>query len=384
MRFLLLALLAVLSAQAQISFRLPTQNDNLFKERPADFYMYVDRFDEQGINTMPWEGGSYGVVRTLVMDKGKKVPCKFHEGIDVKPLQRDPRGIPLDEVYPAAPGTVVHVAPNNGDYGRYVVLRHHTAQGELYSLYAHLASTCVEVGEFVGTGNKLGVLGFSGDGLNCQRAHLHFEICLLINRDFDKLSASAGASRNKHGLYHGWNLCGMDAAALLLASRDGKSVDIGEFLRSQQVEYKVLVPNRGKLDIVERYPFLLDAASDARHPSWEISFSFAGVPLQVKSSEVVVGSASVSYLREDEKNPLYRTVRRVSQHGKQPVLTTSGRNYVQMLEALAPAPAGELAAKQQSDANAAPQPAAQHADADASAKQPALLPQSQQQPAAPL
>lgn len=72
----------------------------------------------------------------------------------------------------AAPGTVI-LSFNGGygnGYGNYVVIDH----GNGYkTLYAHLQRTTVTVGQYVNTGDQIGVVGSTG---NSTGPHLHFEV----------------------------------------------------------------------------------------------------------------------------------------------------------------------------------------------------------------
>jgi murein DD-endopeptidase MepM/ murein hydrolase activator NlpD len=105
---------------------------------------------------------------------------KFHEGIDIKPIKRDRHGNPLDDVKAIAAGKVVHINPtsHHSSYGKYLVLEHRWEGGPLYSLYAHLSSVNVREGEKVTIGQSLGRLGYTGTGLNRDRAHLHLELAV--------------------------------------------------------------------------------------------------------------------------------------------------------------------------------------------------------------
>ena len=79
------------------------------------------------------ESGGFGCVRSA--------GSQFHEGIDLKPVRRDGRGEPADEVYAAMDGVVRHINNRVGEssYGRYLVLEHPDAAPAVYTLYAHLA-----------------------------------------------------------------------------------------------------------------------------------------------------------------------------------------------------------------------------------------------------
>jgi len=87
----------------------------------------------------------------------------FHAGIDLLA----PRGTP---VLAAGPGTVTWAARRVGGWGRLVVVRHPDG---VRTLYAHLASIDVRVGDEVSGGAILGRVGSSG---NATGPHLHFEV----------------------------------------------------------------------------------------------------------------------------------------------------------------------------------------------------------------
>ena len=70
---------------------LPTDNDALFSGDGPAFYQYIER-DYQGVKSTPWEGGQYGFVRDPKDTAGGVVYTRFHEGIDIRCVHRDPNG----------------------------------------------------------------------------------------------------------------------------------------------------------------------------------------------------------------------------------------------------------------------------------------------------
>src|SRR5256884_8084950 len=122
-------------AQSQVlDLVLPTDNDALFSGDGPAFYQYVER-NYKGAKSTPWEGGQYGFVRDPTDTAGGIVYTRFHEGVDIRPLHRDPRGEPLDEVRAIADGKVVHtnLVPGYSNYGKYVVIEHHWGGSSYYS-----------------------------------------------------------------------------------------------------------------------------------------------------------------------------------------------------------------------------------------------------------
>lgn len=93
-----------------------------------------------------------------------------HQGIDIS-------GVSDRTIKAADSGTVIQ-AGWNGGYGKSVIISHGNG---VQTLYGHLSTISVSVGDKVGKGQKIGVMGSTG---NSTGVHLHFEV--LVN----------GSSRN--------------------------------------------------------------------------------------------------------------------------------------------------------------------------------------------
>lgn len=86
-----------------------------------------------------------------------------HNGIDIGGVYYS------TQVIAAKAGTVI-VSQSGSSYGNYVVVSHGTGNT---TLYAHLSSRAVSVGDVVAQGSVLGITGSTG---NSTGPHLHFEI----------------------------------------------------------------------------------------------------------------------------------------------------------------------------------------------------------------
>jgi murein DD-endopeptidase MepM/ murein hydrolase activator NlpD len=155
---------------------LPTDNDAIFSSDPSQFYMYTDR-NFEGVVSKPWSGGAYGFTRNQKRTAAGIVMTRLHEGIDIRPVRRDASGEPLDEVRSISNGTVVYVSdsPSASNYGRYIVVHHDWGTGPFFSLYAHHKSADVAAGPTVRAGETIGKMGYTGAGINRERAHVHVE-----------------------------------------------------------------------------------------------------------------------------------------------------------------------------------------------------------------
>jgi murein DD-endopeptidase MepM/ murein hydrolase activator NlpD len=323
----------VLSQTEPSSLALPTENDAIFRGGGPEFYQYIER-DYKGVKSTPWEGGQYGFVRDPVETPAGIVYTRFHEGIDIQPLQRDDRGEPLDPVRAIAAGVVVHrnLAPGLSNYGKYVVVEHRWDGCSYYSLYGHLSSIEVHVGQRVQQRDQLGVMGHTGEGLNQARAHLHLELNLMLSRQFESWYDSFfKADPNHQGLYNGINLMGIDIARLYLALRERPSLTIPEFLSEEETLYRVLLPGSKHFDLPRFYPWMLAHKNAEKPISWEVSFNRAGVPLKIEPSSKHVGGPELSYLKKSGIDASYLTRDQITGRGEGAHLTEKGKQFMRLL-----------------------------------------------------
>jgi len=312
---------------------LPTDNDAIYRGDGPEFYQYIER-DYQGVKSTPWEGGQYGFVRDPVETPAGIVYTRLHEGIDIRPLQRDERGEPLDQVRAIAAGVVVHtnLVPGFSNYGKYVVVEHLWDGCNYYSLYGHLSSIQVHVGQRVQERDQLGVMGHTGEGLNQTRAHLHLELNLMLSRQFESWHDSLFKTDPNHqGLYNGLNLIGIDIARFYLALRKRPSLTIPEFLSEDETLYRVLFPDSTHFDLRKFYPWMLAQKNTEKPVSWEVSFNRAGVPLKIEPSGKHVGEPELSYLKKSGIDPSYQTRGQIAGRGEGAHLTGKGKQFMRLL-----------------------------------------------------
>jgi peptidoglycan LD-endopeptidase LytH len=320
---------AVASTDAQ-SFYLPTPNREIFKSgNDARFYAPTPGRD--------WISGTYGCVRS----EG----WQFHEGIDILRVNTDRRGEPSDVVRAAAAGSVAYVNSSTGksNYGKYVVVRHRVEGVSVYSLYAHLNSFSAGIarGAVLRAGQSIGVMGRTANtksSIARSRAHLHFEIAVVLNDRFDRWYHSAyKGGVNDHGIWNGRNLLGLDPTAILRKQQtQGQRFSLLDHIRYGKEMFRVLVPKKDFFyarfyrPLIRRNPVAEKAGIDG----YEIIFDFAGVPSQMipRSKKEVKFSSGPQLLSVDSAYAKQRKCRKlVQQSGSKWQLTRSGRQLIEIL-----------------------------------------------------
>lgn len=314
-------------------FDWPTKNRALLEDRPEDFYMFVNRSFE-GLASTPWEGGSFGFVRGPQRQGGEVVFTSLHEGIDIAPVRRDPAGNPLDDILASAAGMVVHASkePGASNYGRYVVVEHDIENSRIYTLYAHLSEVSVAPGQRVAQGERLGRMGYSGAGLNRERSHLHFEIAILLSETFEAWHQKHFAgSPNKHGLYNGLNLAGIDPATILLECARNPDFRLGGHIRSRKPFYKITLPAKAAMPLICRHPWLVPDGEPAVPAAWTVAFTEYGFPVEARASLEATAEPGLAWITATRTAYHHATRGIVGGPRGSPRLSDSGRRFVQLL-----------------------------------------------------
>jgi peptidoglycan LD-endopeptidase LytH len=315
---------------AQPFFHLPTANTALLDPDTQDRYF-------TGTVGRPWTSGTFGCVRS----EG----YQFHEGLDIQPIERDARGEALDPILAAADGSVAYINPNAAlsNYGIYVVLRHQFQGWEIFTLYAHLArvNDRLTPGLEVHAGDSLGIMGRTANtrsGISKDRAHLHFEICLLISDRFPNWHRKHyPGQRNDHDIWNGRNLLGIDPRAVFHQQyADPSAFDLGSLIRHQPVLCRTLVRTTD-FPWLHRYPATVDPATSANAAAivaYEIHHNFIGIPIRIipRTADEARGRARFQLLEVDAQTarafPCQKLVRQRSGRWQ---FTAEGERFLDLL-----------------------------------------------------
>ncbi len=313
----------------------PTDNVAVVSRDPSQFYMYTYRTFE-GVSSHPWTAGRYGFVRNQRRTSEGIIFTRFHEGIDIRPVHRDRNNQPLDDVRAVADGLVVYTNKVSGrsNYGNYIVVKHDWGDGPFFSLYAHLREISLAAGTRVKAGDTLGKLGYTGSGINRERAHLHLEFTMMLSERFEIWYNKYFRSPNHHRIYSGLNLSGMDIAGLFHSHRENPKLTLPEFVNMAGAYYKVAVPvkNRQTLPIIRRYPWLEKDRKPGQFPSaWEITFSSSGLPIAIRPHPKKITAPTVTWVKDSPVSHSYNTLSRLSGIRSKAKLTNSGARYVQLV-----------------------------------------------------
>jgi murein DD-endopeptidase MepM/ murein hydrolase activator NlpD len=317
-------------AAAGPAFQLPTANRALFEAGGGSRF-----FAPTPGRT--WEAGQFGCVRS----EG----WQMHEGLDILALKHDRRGEPTDEVHAAAAGEVAYINRKAGlsNYGIYVILRHRIEGLEVFTLYAHLreARADLAAGARVAAGDRVGIMGRTSNTASVigkDRAHVHFEIDLIVNDRFaDWVHRQDPRARDDHGAWNGRNLLGIDPAEALRAQQaEGASFSLLNFVRNRREMCRVLVADTS-FPWLRRYPMLIRRNPVAERDgiiAYEVALDYNGLPYQLipRSRGEIQGAVSTRLLSVDEAEYRRHPCRKlVFKRGQRWVLTARGQELLGLL-----------------------------------------------------
>jgi len=270
-------------------FGYPTRQEAILDTNAAGVYMPT-------ASGRP-ESAMYGTVR--MSKEGNVTLPSHHEGIDIAPMERDRRQVPLDRIYAPLDGEVAYAnrVAGNSNYGRYIVLLHEDPVGRIFTLYAHLEEVAPSIrpGHRVKKGDDIGRMGHSdATGLHVSRAHLHFEVGMMLNRNFHAWYKKQ-KRKPDHGNYHGQNLIGINPLDVYRGQQEAGSFSMLEYLRGRTPAFSLVLKTSHQLDYFLRYSSLW--SGDARGGAIVLSVSEGGVPLGARPA-----TASESALLKGKKH----------------------------------------------------------------------------------
>lgn len=323
-----LALLLVTCIQGQSQpFQFPTANHALY-EAGGEGKFFV------GTTGKGWESGTFGPVRSD--------GWQIHEGLDIRAIQRDRRGEPLDPVLATADGTVVYISnrPALSNYGKYIVIRHVIDGIEIYSLYAHLSEIVngLAAGQVVRSGQQIAVMGRTSnthERITKDRAHVHYELNLLYNDHFSSWFKKTSNERNDHGDWNGQNLVGVDPRQIILDER-AAGFNLAAWIQNRPELCRVFV-RKADLSFVRHYPALVVDNPVARQQGivgYEISLDGNGVPIRLvpRSASEVKGGAKFQLIGVNEAEYRRNHARRlVVQKGARWYLGSKGLHLLELI-----------------------------------------------------
>jgi murein DD-endopeptidase MepM/ murein hydrolase activator NlpD len=156
------------NGERSVNYRISTQNGATISSQVTSEVVLtqpVNHIVVKGTKVIPSRGTgnlAWPTVGGYVSSKQGYRWGKSHKGIDI--------ARPSNKTIKAADNGKVVSAGYDGGYGNKIVIDH---QNGLSTVYAHLASISVSVGQTVSQGSAIGIMGTTG---NSTGIHLHFEV----------------------------------------------------------------------------------------------------------------------------------------------------------------------------------------------------------------
>ena len=211
-------------------------------------------------------------------------------------------------------------------------MRHDWGYGPFCSLYAHLREIKAAVGAKVEAGAVIGVLGYTGTGIDQRRAHTHVELNVFLSSRFEAWHDAQFKTPNHNGLYNGMNLTGLDLAGLFLALQKNPAMSAAQHVTQTAPFYRVAVPGTAPMEILKNYPWLChDVVPEGPPPSWEITFSAWGLPVNVRAGAQKVSQPVLLWVQPSTMPYYYQTRSCVAGSGDKPVLSAEGAGFVKLV-----------------------------------------------------
>ncbi|MDP6892117.1 MAG: M23 family metallopeptidase [Verrucomicrobiota bacterium] len=329
----LLTLISLIIQNASVlaqAFQLPTPNRAILLEGQEERYFTptIGR---------TWESGTFGCVRSD--------GWQMHEGIDIKCLERDKKGEPIDPVSAAADGIISYInsKPGLSNYGNYIVMRHQIDGMDIYTLYAHLRRIAggLKVGQYKKTGEIIATMGRTANtrqGISRERAHLHFEINLLANESFPAWYKNRfPGQRNDHGKWNGQNLIGLNPWDIFVSQKKAASArrqfSLLKYIKEQPVLCRIKVIKPKNFKLLKRYPLLVTGSHRGELAGYEVSLNPNGVPVRIIpiATEQLEAKGSAEVVVDPQVYKAAPCRKLVFKKGQKWVLTAKGMAHLDLI-----------------------------------------------------
>ena len=181
-------------------------------------------------------------------------------------------------------------------------------------------------------GETLGIMGFTGAGIDRERAHAHFEICMMLSRNFEGWhQANFPRDPNRHGIYNGLNLAGTDPAALLLAAQRNPTLKASEYFSWRRARLQDGPQEFAELLPYPRIPVACDHGGDRQSAGLDDHVFAVRRAHQGRGSEIARRPTG-SRLGKETDEPYARiTKHMVAGSRGSPHLTPSGLRFAKLL-----------------------------------------------------
>ncbi len=176
------------------------------------------------------------------------------------------------------------------------------------------------------------------EGISKERAHVHFELDLIVNDRFaDWHKKTSPEQRNDHGNWNGQNLNGIDPRLILLEQqKKGANFSLVQYIRSETELCRVFVRSVN-FPWLKRYRPLVTrnpVAEKEGVAGYEIALDFNGVAIELipRAASEIKGKGKFILLSvnepEEKKNPARRMVVKRGSHWE---LSNHGLNLLELL-----------------------------------------------------
>jgi len=178
----------------------------------------------------------------------------------------------------------------------------------------------------------------TSERIDKERAHLHFELNVLVNDNYAAwFKKNSAGERNDHGEWNGQNLDGLDPRDILLGEHSPvKKFSLLAFLQSQTELCRVVV-RATNFPYLKRYaPLVLKnpKADKEGVAGYEIALNYNAVPFALlpRAASEITGKAKFQLLSVNAAEYQAHPCRRlVVQHGSRWVLTEKGLRELEMI-----------------------------------------------------